>query len=116
MPETTVIDDAQCKKDHALWTEEIAAWRNDHARALGTLEQVKSFILAHEAELDEHLQEVREHEAAKEQAHDGVQTMRERHFNVKLRHNALRGRHRSLIEQVLQLQVTLHKASRGKVL
>ncbi len=116
MSKTTVIDDAQCQKDHALWTEEIAAWKNDHARALGTLERVTSFILAHEAELDEHLNEIKEHEAANGRALGEVQTLRERHFAVKLRHNALRGSHRGLIEQVLQLQVTLHKCGHGNVL
>ncbi len=116
MPKSTEIDDEQCEKDHALWTEEIAAWKNDHARALGTLERVTSFILKHEAEINEHLNEVKEHRAASARTPDGVQTVKERHFAVKLRHNALRGRHRGLIEQVLQLQVALHKAGHGDIL
>lgn len=116
MPQVTTLDDAQCKKDHALWTEEIAAWKKDHARALATLEQATSFILKHEAELDEHLKEVTEHEAAGMQSADEVRTLKERHFDVKLRHSSLRGRHRALIEEILKLQVTLHKAGHGKIL
>lgn len=115
MPRTVAIKDEQCRKDHVLWTEEIAAWRKDHARALATLEKTTSFILKHEAELEEHLIEVARHEAAEEGGSD-VETLKERHFAIKLRHNKLRGRHRSLIEQVLQLQVTLHKAAHGNIL
>ncbi|MCP4203850.1 MAG: hypothetical protein GY769_18175 [bacterium] len=116
MPEAAAIDKAQCEKDHALWTEEIAAWKNDHARALNTLQQVTSFILKHEAQLDDHLKEVKEHEGMSSTNPEEMQTIRERHLAVKHRHNALRGRHRGLIEEILQLQVTLHKAGHGNIL
>ncbi len=116
MPKTAAMNETQCEKDHALWTEEIAAWKNDHARALSTLQNVTSFILKHEAQLDDHMQEVKEHEAMSATDSNEIQTIRERHLAVKHRHNALRGRHRGLIEEILRLQVTLHKAGHGNIL
>jgi len=115
MNESSVLTRDQCEKDHALWKEEIEAWRKDHARALHTLEEVSAFILRHEADLEEHLSEVREHEAARDDKPSKVETHRERHLKVQHRQNIFRGRHRGLIKEVMQLQVALKKAGHGAV-
>ncbi len=115
MTESRVLTPERCEKDHALWTEEIEAWKKDHARALHTLEQTTAFILKHEAELEEHLQEIREHEKARDAKPSRIETHRERHLKVQHRHNIFRGRHCGLIEEIIKLRVALHKAGHGEV-
>ena len=115
MTEATAMTKERCEQDHALWAEEIEAWKKDHARALHTLEEATRFILRHEEELEEHTREIEEHQRAKNvSAPDRIETIREQHLKVQHRHNVFRGRHRGLIEEVMRLQVALHKASHGK--
>jgi len=104
------------EQDHALWTEEIAAWREDHSRALRTLEEATALILMHEAELEDHLREIEEHEEAGAGAPNRVETRREQHMKVRHRHLVVRGRHRGLIEEIMKLQVALHRAGHGHAL
>ena len=113
MTESRIMTEDRCEQDHALWTEEIEAWKKDHARALHTLEEATAFILRHEAEFDEHTREIEEHQKASA-SKSRIETRREQHLKVQHRHNVFRGRHRGLIEEIMRLQVALHKASHGE--
>ena len=116
MTTETMFDPALCEKDHEIWVKEIATWKAEHRRALNTLEETMAFIRAHDAELDEHLDSVGTHRQAAAQGRAPDEAMRERHLEVKERHNRFRGRHAGLIKEVLQLQVALHKAAHSHIL
>ena len=115
MTQAVVLDEQACAKDHALWKEEIKKWRREHARALETLEEVAKFIHLHEAELEEHLRDIQVHEKMKESGAGASEGLKAHHLEVKGRQQGFRGRHRGMIDKILELQVMLHKASHGSV-
>ncbi len=115
MDRSKVMTPERCERDHALWIEEIAAWKRDHAQALHTLEDATAFILKHEAQLDDHMREIEEHQAARPDKPEQIEQYRANHVRVDRDHNLFRGRHRGLIQEVMKLRVALHKAGHGEV-
>ena len=112
---TSSLDDPRCEKDHALWLEEIAVWKREHARALEMLEETAEFIRRHDAEFDEHLREIETHSDLHRRRLGPIAAVREKHLEVRRRHNIFQGRHRGLMDEVTKLRVTLHKAAHGRV-
>ena len=109
------LDETQCERDHARWLEEIAVWKRDHAGALQMLDETADFIRRHDAELDEHLREIETHSDLHRQRLGPVAAVREKHLEVRRRHNIFQGRHRGLMDEVTKLRVVLHKAAHGRV-
>jgi hypothetical protein len=113
-------DPAKCEREHRAWLQETERWRSDHRRALDTLQRTAEFIRGHEAELDRHEEAIRAHQSeigARLQGGPGEgsesdeRRLQEAHRRVLDEHNRFRGRHGSLVAEVLRLEVALHKAS-----
>ncbi len=109
------LTEPQCERDHNRWLEEIGLWKRDHTRALAMLEETADFIHRHDLELSEHLRDIEAHRASHALGEPPSDEVRRRHLEVRERHNSFQGRHRGLMEAVLQLRVALHKAAHGQV-